>query len=134
MRAGLVWVLLLVGACQPQAKVIGGVDLSGPVRALGTEPFWGVAIDPIEGGKGEIVFTGIDRPDFRAPNPGARIEGEIAVFEARDAAGLELTVKLRAVTCSDGLSDFVYPLVAEVTLGRDTLKGCAASQTVAGGT
>lgn len=125
MRMGVVALGLLLVGCQPAARTIGGVDLSQPMRVLGTEPFWGIEISA-----SELVFTGVDRPEFHAPNPGARIEGEMAVIAARDPQGLALTIRLKPAKCSDGLSDWVYPLEAEVTLGRETLKGCAAPQTV----
>jgi uncharacterized membrane protein len=125
MRIAVVVLGLMVVACQPAVQTLGGVDLGKPMRALGTEPFWGIEIAP-----DVLVFTGVDRPEFRAPNPGARVEGEIAVIAARDPQGLALTIKLKAATCSDGMSDYVYPLEAEVTLGAETLKGCAAMQTM----
>lgn len=125
MRIAIVVLGLLMAACQPAAQTIGGVDLGKPMRALGTEPFWGIEMTPQE-----LVFTGVDRLDFHAPNPGARIEGEIAVIAARDPQGLALTIKLKSAKCSDGMSDWVYPLEAEVTLGAETLKGCAAPQTM----
>ena len=125
MRRAIVVLGFMAAACQPAAQTIGGVDLGKPMRALGTEPFWGIEMTPQE-----LVFTGVDRPDFRAPNPGARIEGEIAVIAARDPQGLALTIKLKPATCSDGMSDYVYPLEVEVTLGAETLKGCAAPQTM----
>lgn len=125
MRFACVALGLLMTACQPAVNEIGGVDLSKPMRALGTEPFWGIEMSP-----SELVFTGVDRPEFRAPNPGARIEGAIAVIAARDPQGLALTIRLKPAKCSDGMSDWVYPLEAEVTLGPETLKGCAAPQTM----
>jgi len=127
MRVAIVAMGLMVSGCQPAAQTLGGVDLSKPMRVLGTEPFWGVEISPTE-----LVFTGVDRPDFRAPNPGVRIEGEMAVIAARDPQGLALTIQLKPAKCSDGMSDWVYPLEARVQLGADTLKGCAAPQTTLG--
>lgn len=103
--------------------VIGGVDLSQPARALGTEPVWGVEIKP-----DELVFTGVDRAEIRAPHGGAVLEGATAVISSTDATGQTLVLRLDAGACSDGMSDRVYSLAAEVRLGAETLKGCAASQ------
>lgn len=125
MRIAIVALGLVAAGCQPAVQTLGGVDLAKPMRALGTEPFWGIEMTPTE-----LVFTGVDRPEFHAPNPGARIEGEIAVIAARDPQGLALTIRLKPAKCSDGMSDWVYPLEAEVQLGAETLKGCAAPQTV----
>jgi uncharacterized membrane protein len=52
MRVAIVALGLMVSGCQPAAQTLGGVDLSKPMRVLGTEPFWGVEISPTE-----LVFT-----------------------------------------------------------------------------
>jgi uncharacterized membrane protein len=134
-------IILLAAACQPAAEtptdtaapadvvapepapapppvVVGGVDLSMQVRVSGTEPFWGVDMTP-----GTLVFTGVDRAELRLPNPGAVMQGDAAVIAAEG-----LTITLKPATCSDGMSDRVYPLEAEVLLGTEVLKGCANSQ------
>jgi uncharacterized membrane protein len=102
----------------PASVVVGGVDLSTQVRVSGTEPFWGVDMTP-----GTLVFTGVDRAELRVPNPGAVMQGESAVIAAQG-----LTITLKPATCSDGMSDRVYPIEAEVMLGTELLKGCANSQ------
>jgi len=114
--------LVFLAACQPEEApgIVGGVDLAAPVRALGTEPFWGVEITPQE-----LVLSGVDRPEARFTNPGARIDGQTAVIAAE---GLMLTLK--ASSCSDGMSDRTYRLEAEVKVGAEVLKGCAESQAV----
>jgi uncharacterized membrane protein len=119
-------------AVEPQATdpappagpvVIGGVELARPIRALGTEPFWGVEIKP-----DELVYSGVDRPETKIANPGPRMEGANVVIAAMDAGGEAFTVTLRDAECSDGMSDRVYPLEAEVKYKGETLKGCAISQ------
>lgn len=127
MRIALLALVLGLAACQPAPKLmmLGEVDLSRPLRALGTEPFWGVEVS-----LDEIVFTGVDRADFRAAGPVLRLAGAGAVFTAEDASGAELTLTLKPDKCSDGMSDWVYPLSAEVKFGGETLSGCAASQTM----
>lgn len=135
-------ILMSVAACQPAAEtpvdsgeatpeavvpepapapppvVVGGVDLSTQVRVSGTEPFWGVDMTP-----GTLVFSGVDRAELRVPNPGAVMEGDAAVIAAEG-----LTITLKPATCSDGMSDRVYRLEAEVMLGAERLKGCAETQ------
>ena len=103
--------------------VISGIELSQPIRALGTEPFWGVEIKP-----DELVYSGVDRPETKMANPGSRMEGGNVVIAAKDAGGEAFTVTLRDAECSDGMSDRVYPLEAEVKYKAETLKGCAISQ------
>lgn len=102
--------------------VLGGVDLNQPLRALGTEPFWGVDITPQT-----LVYSAIDHPGLTAPNPGPTIQGTTAVYAASGPDGVMLVVTLIATECSDGMSDRVYPLTARVELGSETLNGCAAS-------
>ena len=105
-----------------QPPVLAGVDLSRPVRALGTEPFWGVDLTGTE-----LVYAGADRPEQRAPQPRPLIQGTTATYEAVTSAGTSISVMLAATECSDGMSDRTYPLSAVVRLGDETLTGCAAS-------
>jgi len=103
--------------------VLGGVDLNQPLRAIGTEPFWGVEITPQS-----LVYSGVDRAEQRATNAGPVIQGTTAVYTAATGSGAALVVTLIATECSDGMSDRIYPLTARVELSGETLNGCAASQ------
>ncbi|WP_339933528.1 hypothetical protein [uncultured Brevundimonas sp.] len=130
----LVLVILVLAACSPSPETpeappidvspatLAGVDLSRPIRALGNEPFWAVEIKP-EG----LVYSGVDRPEQRADNPGPLLQGTTARYEATTGTGKPLTVALIATTCSDGMSDRTYPLTAVVKVDGETLTGCAAS-------
>ena len=106
----------------PAAVVLNGVDLSQPLRALGTEPFWAVAINP-----DALVYSGVDRPEQRAPNSGPQVIGTTAVYAGTTDAGQPIEVTLMATDCSDGMSDRTYPLTARVVIGTETLSGCAAT-------
>ena len=106
----------------PAPAVLGGVDLTQPLRALGTEPFWGVEITPQS-----ISYTAVDHPGLTATNPGPTVQGTTAVYAAAGADGTALVLTLIATECSDGMSDRVYPLTARVEVGSQTLNGCAAS-------
>jgi uncharacterized membrane protein len=108
-------------APQP-APVLAGVDLTRPVRALGTEPFWSVELTGTE-----MVYTTPEPPEQRAPQPKPVVQGTTASFEGETAAGTMLSVTLVATECSDGMSDRTYPLTAMVKLGETSLNGCAAS-------
>jgi uncharacterized membrane protein len=134
---------LAVAACQPQAPdgatapppadAPGGMttpgpsheastlDLSQPLLARGNEPFWAVRID---GTRLTLQRPGEADKLFEAP--GAVVTPGQARWEARGADGQLLTVSLYASRCSDGMSDFAYPLVAEVKLLDRTYSGCAA--------
>lgn len=102
-------------APEPTTPELGNVDLRGPLSLMGTEPFWAVKI-----ADGAAVLSRMDQ-----------VEASYSVgdFIVTDAAATlqsgDLSLTLTAVTCSDGMSDRVYPLTAEVKVGEETLKGCA---------
>ncbi len=126
--------VLALAACSPAeapdqpdtppapTPVLGGVDLAGPLRALGTEPFWSVDLTGTE-----MVYTTPEPPEQRAPRPDPQIQGTTATWEAETADGTTLKVTLIATECSDGMSDRTYPLTAMVKVGDRDLTGCAAS-------
>ena len=45
-----------------------------PLRALGTEPFWAVELTG-----SELVYSGVDRPEQRAPQGQPKLQGTMAV-------------------------------------------------------
>ncbi len=45
----------------PAPATLAGVDLTQPIRALGTEPFWGVDITTAG-----LTYSGVDRPEQTA--------------------------------------------------------------------
>ena len=132
-RAVTALAVLTLAACSQEAPappapepapeaVLGGVDLNAPVRVLGTEPFWAVNIDA-DG----LAYSGVDRPEQRAPNAGPDMQGAAAVWSGQTDQGQILVVTVMATECSDGMSDRTYPLTARVEIADETLNGCAAS-------
>lgn len=109
-------------AAPAEPRRLAGVDLDQPLRVLGTEPFWAVEIQP-DG----LTYSGVDRPEQTAPNPGPALQGTVAVWTTQTATQAPLVVTLMATDCSDGMSDRVYPLTAKVEIGAESLTGCAAS-------
>ncbi len=95
-------------------------DFSQPMKAVGTEPFWSLAIDGTS-----FRLTGVDRTELVATAPGAAIQPGRAVWVARAEDGRQMTVTLYVSECSDGMSDRTYPMTAEVVLLNETLRGCA---------
>lgn len=110
-------------AAAAPALALGGVDLKGAVHVLGNEPFWAVQIDP-QG----LTYSGVDRPEQRAPNPGPVLQGTMAIWTTRTDQGADLTVTVMPTPCSDGMSDREYPLTARVEIAGEVLNGCAASR------
>ena len=108
-------------AAAAEARTLAGVDLDQPLRVLGTEPFWAVEITPAG-----LTYSGIDRPEQKAANPGPALQGTVAVWTTETEAKAALVVTLTATDCSDGMSDRTYPLTAKVEIGDDELTGCAA--------
>jgi uncharacterized membrane protein len=135
---------LMLCACQPQAPdgeaapppadapaapasatpvaSSGGMDISQPITARGTEPFWALEIT----GGTKFRLTRPDQPDLMAEAPGSAMSPGGATWVAKGAKGEQLTVSLKMGECSDGMSDLKYPMSAEVVLMNETLKGCAA--------
>jgi len=109
-------------AAPAPAPVLAGVDLTRPLRALGTEPFWAVELTG-----SEMVYSGVDRPEQRAPQGQPMMQGTMAIWEGTTGAGNALKVTLTATDCSDGMSDRTFPLTAMVEIGDETLMGCAAT-------
>lgn len=109
-------------AAKAEPRALAGVDLDQPVRVLGTEPFWAVEIKP-DG----LTYSGVDRAEQKAANPGPTLQGTLASWTTKTEAGTDLTVTLTATDCSDGMSDRTYPLTAKVEIGDKTLTGCAAA-------
>jgi uncharacterized membrane protein len=106
----------------PEPRALAGVDLDQPLRVLGTEPFWAVEITPTG-----LTYSGVDRPEQKAANPGPTLQGTVAVWTTATEAKTPLVVTLMATDCSDGMSDRTYPLTAKVEIGAESLTGCAAS-------
>ena len=104
------------------AASLAGVDLTQPLSLLGTEPFWGIRLTGEE-----LVYSGVDRPEQRAPQPALTVQGTVATLQTRSAEGTTFEITLTATECSDGMSDRTFPLTAMVKVGEETLMGCAAS-------
>lgn len=106
----------------PPTRTLGGVDLTEPVRALGTEPGWVLNLNATE-----MVFEGMDRTMQQARRPEPLVHGTTATYTTATNTGYPMVLTLIATDCSDGMSDRTYPLVARLELGPETLTGCAAS-------
>ncbi|MNH55789.1 hypothetical protein D3C73_75320 [compost metagenome] len=109
-------------AATAETRTLAKVDLDQPLRVLGTEPFWAVEITPAG-----LTYSGVDRPELKAANPGPALQGTVAVWTTETEAKVPLVVTLMATDCSDGMSDRTYPLTARVEVGDESLTGCAAS-------
>jgi len=112
--------LPLTAACAPQQDMTTiSRGFPDKLKALGTEPFWSLAIDG-----GAIAYSTVDQPK---PVVGRAVRSEegSALNLAGTLAGRTATVRVVPATCSDGMSDRVYPYAVTVELGTETLRGCA---------
>ena len=101
---------------------IGEVSLSGTVRALGNEPFWHVELAPAG-----ITYSRMGEDPLTGPVTDPTVTGNMAVWQTTLPDQTALSVTLTGTDCSDGMSDRVYPLAAQVKVGDETLEGCAAT-------
>jgi uncharacterized membrane protein len=107
-----------VSACLIQ----GDERLSNPpLRAIGTEPFWGASIQGRcvtyshpEDQQGTRVWTRYVPGAGGGGTWRGALEGKPFVLTARPQAG-----------CSDGMSDNRYPLAVDLTVGGEQRRGCA---------
>ena len=91
-----------------------------PLRAVGTEPFWGARIQGRcvtyshpENQQGSRVWT-----RYTAQPGGGRWIG------ALDGRRFELVTRAES-GCSDGMSDKTYPIAVELLVGGERRTGCA---------
>lgn len=105
-----------------QPLKIGEVSLSGTVRALGNEPFWHVELAPAG-----ITYSRMGEEPLTGPATDPTVTGNMAVWQTTLPDQTALSVTLTGTDCSDGMSDRVYPLAAQVKVGDETLEGCAAT-------
>ena len=93
-----------------------------PVKAIGTEPFWAATVE----GRCVTYSTPEDQDGTRiwtSYNPGP--DGGVWIGTL-DGKPFKLITRLRQ-GCSDGMSDRLYPLEANLTVRGEERRGCAAS-------
>lgn len=95
------------------------MDLSRDIEARGAKPAWSLKVT-----KGvQFSLTRPGKPALSATAPGAAITPAGASWSAKTADGQPLTVSLKTASCTIGASH--YPMSAQITLGAETLSGCA---------
>ncbi|BDI61868.1 COG3650 family protein [Qipengyuania nanhaisediminis] len=118
-----------LSACsQPTGKISRDAEPFDDIAAherivmIGTEPFWNLAIRPLEQGY-EAHYKVPDNPD------GVRFA--LSRFAGNNGLGFggklgeeDVQVALTPGQCSDGMSDRTYPYTATVAIGPDLLLGC----------
>lgn len=88
-------------------------------RALGTEPFWSAVVDAKR-----LTYSTPESPESATITVVRKELGNGALYTGTiDGKPLELQV--RRETCSDGMSDTVYPFAVIRRIGPDNQRGCA---------
>ena len=113
--------LALLAACSTYPPAGPPPPQLANYRAVGTEPFWGLTINP-----GQMVFDESNGP-LRivqpTPRPIVGIAGEIYQTP-------RLNVNIVHARCSDGMSDRVYPDKVQVTADGRRFEGCGGEAVV----
>jgi hypothetical protein len=93
-----------------------------PLRAVGTEPFWGARIE----GRCVTYSHPDDQAGTRVWTRYAPLAGGGGTWSgALGGRAFELRIRPQA-GCSDGMSDRRYPFAAELLVGGERRSGCAA--------
>lgn len=116
---------LAIAACtpasdgiDPKGQTFDKIEADEVINLVGTEPFWGVRI---EGTRAN--YTNPERPegsDFTV----TRFAGNNGLGYSGSMDGINVSITLTPGECSDGMSDRVFPYVATIALGEETLRGC----------
>lgn len=99
-----------------------GKPIAGPpLRAIGTEPFWGADID----GRCVTYSTPETQAGVRIWTRFTAAGGASTYVGALDGQPFRMDVRPQAA-CSDGMSDRRYPFQVTLRIGADLRRGCAA--------
>ena len=111
---------MALGACSnaPQPAPPSS-SIPATFTALGTEPFWSARVD-----SATLTYSTPEAPEPK-PVPVIRTDGEDRATFTATADGKTLVLEIALGTCSDGMSDAVYPMTAIRRLGEDMQRGCA---------
>lgn len=115
----------------PAPASLGGVSLTQPIQAYGTEPFWSFEMTPtsivlrdFSVGEGEPQTLPYSAPEATA---------ERAVWRSRTADGRPVVVTLTPGACNEAGED-THPLTARVEFNGRSHPGCAGPATPDAGT
>lgn len=95
------------------------VPIPPSFRAIGTEPFWSASV------AGETLTWSSPDQAGDVIVPVIRTDGDGKATVSGMLEGRPLELDVRFATCSDGMSDTVYPLSVTRRLGSDLHEGCA---------
>lgn len=120
----------LLAACSTEPGEISrdsvpfdGIAPNAEIKSLGTEPFWGLDIQP----SGESYAARYSTPEMPEGRvfPMTRFAGNNGLGFSGELSGQTVQLAITPGACSDGMSDRIYPFTATLLLGESTLLGCA---------
>ena len=109
-----------------EGALYDGIAPGETITLSGTEPFWGVTIDPQDDGSyraNVTILGGAEEPSAQ-PVAVERFAGNNGLGFSGDFEGAPMIIAITPGECSDGMSDRTYPFVATVQMGDASLKGC----------
>lgn len=102
-----------------------GIAPDAFIKLIGTEPFWTLEIQP-EGGTGHSAqYSTPENPAGQAFAI-TRFAGNNGLGFSGELDGQSVQAAITPGECSDGMSDRIYAFSATVSVGGETLFGCAA--------
>lgn len=106
-------------ATPPPVKLSGTAQVPAKLRALGTEPFWGIDIDGTK-----LVYTTPEDQKGQTITA-TRDDSSISSTWTGTLKGKKFEVSIVPEKCSDGMSDTEYPFSAWLSTGGAMRHGCA---------
>ena len=91
---------------------------------IGTEPFWSLQISKLEDG---LFYSNANaQQGTRFPWSAPKKRGNTWVYESLSPdQKTSIRIVIKKEPCSDGMSDTRFTYSAEVTIGKEKLRGCA---------
>lgn len=129
---------LLLAACQPggsgdaasapagggavpdadSTEAYDGIRADEALRFSGTEPFWGGTVTGTS-----LTYTTPENPDGAAITV-ERFAGRGGLSFSGKLDGAAFEMMVTPLSCSDGMSDRIYPFTVTLKLGEDMRNGC----------
>ena len=103
--------------------VFDAIAADAVITLGGTEPFWGIEIQPGTRGQPIALYTTPDNIEGREFAV-ARFSGNNGLGFSGELDGAAVVIAVTPGECSDGMSDRTYPYIATVSLGETSLHGC----------
>lgn len=119
MKAKHLGIAAVLAAIAAAPATAASIDLSKNIQAKGAKPDWTLKVSQ---GK-QFTLTRPGKPTVQGAAPGAAISSAGVSWQAKTSDGRPLNVSLQHVACT--LGGLQYPMTAKVSVGEESLSGCA---------